>query len=262
MSLRLSAATASALPASVRRPGYDRGALRAGVLHLGVGAFHRCHQAEYADDAIEAAGGDWGIVGVNLAPPDSAAALTAQDGLYCRELREGGAVERRMIGALLRVVAAADREAALAAACDPAIRVVTLTVTEKGYCHIPATGALDRAHPGVQRRPRRARPARNRARVRSAADGAALGAGARRPRCWCPATTCRATATPCAPASPGSPGCATRPSPIGSRRRACSSTPWSIASCRRRGPRTATASPLPRACATKAWSSASRSGCG
>lgn len=149
MSLRLSAASAAALPASVRRPGYDRRRLLPGVLHLGVGAFHRCHQEDYADDAIEAAGGDWGVVGVNLAEPDSAAALTAQDGLYCRELREGGAAERRLIGALLRVVPASDRAAALAAALDPAIRAVTLTVTEKGYCHVPATGALDDGHPAV-----------------------------------------------------------------------------------------------------------------
>src|SRR4051812_3084616 len=67
---RLSAATAPRLPMSVQRPGYDRTALKSGILHLGDGAFHRCHQAEWTDDALQVEFGEWGIVGVNLRAPD------------------------------------------------------------------------------------------------------------------------------------------------------------------------------------------------
>lgn len=99
---RLSPAVSDRLPDAVRRPRYDRGRLRPGILHIGVGAFHRCHQAEYTDDALEARFGPWGIVGINLRPPDLQATLGAQHGLYCRELRDGPRKDRRLIGALLR----------------------------------------------------------------------------------------------------------------------------------------------------------------
>jgi fructuronate reductase len=100
MALRLSPESAGRLPESVRRPGFERAGLKPGILHLGVGAFHRCHQAEFTDDALEARGGDWGIRGVNLAPPDLGPGLGEQGGLYCRELRHAGACERRLIAAL------------------------------------------------------------------------------------------------------------------------------------------------------------------
>ncbi|RUT34858.1 mannitol dehydrogenase family protein [Arsenicitalea aurantiaca] len=152
MSVRLGPYTLSALPADVRRPGYDRARLKRGILHIGVGAFHRCHQGEFTDDALEAAFGDWGIVGVNLRAPDLDETLGAQGGLYCRELRDHNTVERRLIGALIETISvgdAASLERALALAADPAIRVVTLTITEKGYCHVPATGLLDTGHPDI-----------------------------------------------------------------------------------------------------------------
>src|ERR1700748_2612115 len=82
---RLNVSTAARLPASVQRPGYDRTMLKPGILHLGDGAFHRCHQAEWTDDALAAEFGDWGIVGVNLRPPDIADILGTQSGLFCRE---------------------------------------------------------------------------------------------------------------------------------------------------------------------------------
>lgn len=155
---RLIPATAPRLPASVQRPAYDRTQLKTGILHLGDGAFHRCHQAEWTDDALAAEFGDWGIVGVNLRPPDLGSTLGAQSGLFCRELREDGAVTRRLIGSEISHLTVFDAgydphrlslAAALDAAADPAIRLITLTVTEKGYCHIPATGALDLAHPDI-----------------------------------------------------------------------------------------------------------------
>jgi len=155
---RLGPEAATRLPDAVRRPGYDRARLGPGIAHIGAGAFHRCHQAEYTDDALEAEFGPWGIVGINLRPPDLQATLGAQSGLYCRVLRDGPARDRRLIGSLVgtRTVLGADYDphrltlaSALGACADPAIRAITLTVTEKGYCHVPATGGLDAAHPDV-----------------------------------------------------------------------------------------------------------------
>lgn len=156
---RLNAQTAANLPAAVQRPAYDRAALKPGILHLGDGAFHRCHQAEWTDDALAAEFGAWGIVGVNLRPPDIDGLLSPQSGLFCRELREGGQVTRRLVGAELRHLSVRDEaddpqratlHTALEAAADPAIRLITMTVTEKGYCHIPATGELNVDHPDIQ----------------------------------------------------------------------------------------------------------------
>ena len=144
---RLSLATL-ARAANARHPAYDAGTLRVGMAHLGVGAFHRAHQAVFTDDAIEAAGGDWGIVGVSLRRPDAAAALSPQDGLYTLELRAAEPT-RRIIGALRRVITAPhEPEIALAALADPAVRVITVTVTEPGYALGP-DGALDLAHPDI-----------------------------------------------------------------------------------------------------------------
>ncbi|WP_421914018.1 mannitol dehydrogenase family protein [Mesorhizobium sp.] len=157
--VRLGPSSLDLLPASVRRPNYDRTRLKPGILHLGVGAFHRCHQAEYTDDALEAAFGPWGIVGVNLRAPDLDPTLGAQGGLYCRELRDRGQTDRRLIGAMVDTISVPGRDQALHDATlkraldtagSAAIGVVTLTVTEKGYCHIPATGELDLDHPDIR----------------------------------------------------------------------------------------------------------------
>jgi fructuronate reductase len=148
---RLSPATAARLPAGVRRPGYDRSRLHTGILHLGVGAFHRCHQADFAEDLAEAGHTQWGLEGINLRPPRIADRLAAQDGLYVRRLTASGSAESRLIGCIRSVRDAEDDwQAALSALERPCIHAVTLTVTEKGYCHVPATGALDYTRPEVQ----------------------------------------------------------------------------------------------------------------
>ena len=77
----------------VRRPAYDWRRTGIGIAHLGVGAFHRCHQAEYTDDMLEAVGGDWGIVGINLRAPALAEMFAAQDGLFTRRLNGAGQPE-------------------------------------------------------------------------------------------------------------------------------------------------------------------------
>ena len=149
---RLAPATLPGLPRDIARPLYDRAALTPGLLHIGNGAFHRCHLADHTEDALHATFGPWGIRTVNLAPPDLAPMLDPQQGLYIRELREAEARDRRVIGALLgniTVAGPANLHQALAWAADPATRLVTMTVTEKGYCHIPATGRLDEIHPDI-----------------------------------------------------------------------------------------------------------------
>jgi fructuronate reductase len=149
MTERLSAASVAALPASVRRPAYDRAALKVGHAHIGVGAFHRCHQAEYVEDMLEARLGPWGLVGINLHPPRVAEAMRAQDGFYTRTLRRDAYSETRVIGCVrdvIDVTDAASARAATEALAAPEIRVVTMTVTEKGYCLTPASGELDRGN--------------------------------------------------------------------------------------------------------------------
>ena len=145
---RLSRATLGRAAAGARRPAYDPAELRLGVAHLGVGAFHRAHQAVFTEDAIEAAGGDWGIVGLSLRRPDAAAALNPQDGLYTLEIRAAEPTWR-IVGALRRVITAArEPDAALAALADPAIHAITLTVTEPGYALGP-DGGLDFGHADI-----------------------------------------------------------------------------------------------------------------
>ncbi|MBH0237693.1 mannitol dehydrogenase family protein [Methylobrevis albus] len=147
--VRLSAATLPGLPAGVARPTYDRAGVTPGIVHLGIGAFHRAHQAVAIDDLL-AADPAWGIIGASLRSADTAAALGPQDGLYALAVRQDETTDLRVIGSILGVlVAPEDPERLLAALTDPRVRIVTLTVTEKGYCHDPATGRLDEAHPDV-----------------------------------------------------------------------------------------------------------------
>jgi len=123
------------------------------MAHIGVGAFHRCHQAEYVDDMLEARFGPWGLVGINLYPPRLADLLVPQECLYSRTVREGDSAETRVIGSIRRVIDVLDArsaEAAVAALGAPAVQVVTMTVTEKGYCLIPSSGALDRENQAVE----------------------------------------------------------------------------------------------------------------
>lgn len=139
--MRLSAETP--LPASVRAPGYDRSAQAAGIVHIGIGAFHRAHQAVYTDDAMEAGDRDWGIVGVSLRSGDVAAQLNPQDGLYSVSMRSAAGSELRLIGAVQKVlVAAVDPQAVVDALAAPTTHIVSFTVTEKGYLR-GSDGSLD-----------------------------------------------------------------------------------------------------------------------
>ena len=140
---RLSAANAAG-----RLP-YDRARVTPGIVHLGVGAFHRAHIAAYVDTALRM-DPSWGIIGASLRRPDTRAALAPQDFLYTLIERGASGSSLRIIGSLLDVLdAAAQRAQLIAAMADPRIRIVSLTVIEKGYCHDPATGTLDELHPDI-----------------------------------------------------------------------------------------------------------------
>ncbi|WP_392336890.1 mannitol dehydrogenase family protein [Loktanella salsilacus] len=137
------------LPANrLMRPRTPRPAT--GIVHLGLGAFFRAFGCVYVADAIQAAGGDWGIVGVSLRSPDTRDALKPQDWAYTSVTLTPDGPQTRVIDVLNDVlVAPEDPQAVLDAMCDPGVRIVSLTVTEKGYCHNPATGALNMGHPDI-----------------------------------------------------------------------------------------------------------------
>ena len=150
--MRLDHTALGAARDGVRWPAYDPSAHKAGIVHLGIGAFHRAHQAVYTNDVLANAGGDWRIIGVSLRSAGVRDQLEPQDGLYSvLEMSDAGE-SLRVVGAVERVlVATDDRQAVIAAIADPATHIVSLTVTEKGYCHDPATGRLDPNHAGVAR---------------------------------------------------------------------------------------------------------------
>jgi len=148
MSERLNLRTLDQVPAEIGRPDYDVANLGVGIVHLGLGAFHRAHQAVFTEDAIHAAGGNWGIAGVSLRHADAAEALNPQDGLYAVEtLAESGAL--RVVGVLRQALAAGvDPEGVVAVMAAPTTHIISLTVTEKAY-RLDAACEVDLAHPEI-----------------------------------------------------------------------------------------------------------------
>jgi fructuronate reductase len=134
---RLSQALLHRLPAGIGRPAYERSAVMPGVVHIGVGAFHRAHQAAWFDELLAHGDRRWGIRGLSLRSPAAEQALGAQDGLYTLVERSADVETVRVRGAIMGVITAAGREReaidALAAA-----DLVSLTITEKGYAPEPA----------------------------------------------------------------------------------------------------------------------------
>jgi len=141
--LRLARATLASLTPEVRRPDYDFTAQPVGIVHLGIGAFHRAHQAWYTDRAMEAGGHGWAITGVSLRSSTVAAQMNPQDGLYTVTERSGAGLATRLVGAVREVLAAAEaRETVIARLAAPTTHIVSLTITEKGYCRA-SDGRLD-----------------------------------------------------------------------------------------------------------------------
>jgi mannitol 2-dehydrogenase len=152
----LSNATLGALPAGVAWAGYDRTRVTPGIVHFSVGNFHRAHQANYLDRLIAAGGHDgWGLCGVGLMDDPreraKAAAFPRQDGLYTlTECPPAGKTEVRVIGSIVEYLFAPDDPAAvLAKLCDPAIRIVTMTLTEGGYNIDDETHAFKLGSPDI-----------------------------------------------------------------------------------------------------------------
>ncbi|UPJ47210.1 mannitol dehydrogenase family protein [Bradyrhizobium sp. 200] len=148
--LRLCNANLDRLPGHIRRPAYDRSRVTPGIVHLGIGAFHRAHQAVVIDDLLAGGATEWGIVGASLRSPETRDALAPQDCLYTLAVRSGAGTDHRIIGSVLATEVATEKPGQLIARlANPATRIVSLTVTEKGYCHTPQTGDLDEHHPDI-----------------------------------------------------------------------------------------------------------------
>ncbi len=149
---KLSTATLGALPAGIAAPRYQRSDLKPGILHIGVGNFHRAHQAVYLDDLFnKGLAHDFALVGAGVRATDIAmrSALQAQDWLTTVVEQEAHASRARVTGSMVDFVAPGDSAAVLAAIADPAIRIVSLTITEGGYYISPATQKFDPAHPDI-----------------------------------------------------------------------------------------------------------------
>lgn len=149
----LSAATLAG--SQVAAPRYDRAALRIGIVHIGVGGFHRAHQAMYLDRLMEAGlAHDWAICGLGVLPGDARMrdALKSQDCLYTVVAKHpDGSVEPRVIGSIIDYIHAPDDpERAVERLSDPAVRIVSLTITEGGYNFNQATGAFDAENSDVR----------------------------------------------------------------------------------------------------------------
>ncbi|NZD51349.1 mannitol dehydrogenase family protein [Rhizobium leguminosarum] len=142
--------TLSGLAPTAKLPAYDRNQLKSGILHLGPGAFFRAHFAPFTDAALAVEGGDWGIEVASLRTADVADHLNEQNGLYTMLIRDTSGTVAQVIGPILRAhVATRDPAGLLDRLEDPAIRIVSLTVTEKAYGMDTATGGLDLNHADV-----------------------------------------------------------------------------------------------------------------
>jgi len=147
---RLSASTLSLAPNPIEHPSYDRSHVKIGIVHLGLGGFHRAHQAVYTDACLERGDLNWGILGVSLRSPQIRDALAPQDGLYTVAARSGEGTDYRIIGSVVGLMVAPENPPALVEVmAHPDVKIVSLTITEKGYCIDPATGKLDEAHPDI-----------------------------------------------------------------------------------------------------------------
>jgi len=148
----LSLATLAQLPPDVARPEHDRSGLSAGILHFGPGNFHRAHQQVYLDTLMgEGHDHDWAVIGASIMPGDAGLreALLGQDLLGTVVEQSAGISEARVTGAMIDYLPVGDTAAILAALADPAIRIVSMTVTEGGYFVDADTGRFDPDSPAI-----------------------------------------------------------------------------------------------------------------
>jgi len=143
------------LPANIKRPGYPLETVSTGIAHIGVGGFHRAHQAAYTDALMNTGEGlDWGICGIGTRSEERTMrdALAAQDHLFTLvELDDRPDTEVRVIGSIRDMLLVEDgSETVVARLADPAIRIVSLTITEGGYCMDESTGQFNPHFPQIQ----------------------------------------------------------------------------------------------------------------
>lgn len=146
---RLNIAQLAGLAPAVAIPAYDRDNVTAGIVHIGIGAFHRGHMAVYIDDLLKT-DPNWAIVGASVRRPDTKVALEPQDYLYSVTDRDADGASTRIVGSVVDIIdASKDIQPLITRMADPAIKIFSLTVTEKGYCHDPASGHLLAHHPDI-----------------------------------------------------------------------------------------------------------------
>ena len=152
MSIKLSAGALPNLPADIAAPGYRRADLSAGIVHFGVGNFHRAHQAVYLDDLFnQGRNHDWAVVGAGVRAADELVRekLGEQDWLTTVVEQEAHATTARITGSMIDFIAPGDVAAVLSGLAQPNIRIVSMTITEGGYYISPATQRFDATHPDI-----------------------------------------------------------------------------------------------------------------
>ncbi|MBV8663016.1 MAG: mannitol dehydrogenase family protein [Hyphomicrobiales bacterium] len=152
MSIKLSAGALPNLPAGVAGPRYDRAKLSAGVLHFGVGNFHRAHQAVYLDDLFnDGRDHDWALIGAGVRAADALVRekLGEQDWLTTVVEQEANSATARVVGSMIDFITPGDVAAILEVMTRPEIRIVSMTITEGGYYISPATQSFDATHPDI-----------------------------------------------------------------------------------------------------------------
>lgn len=153
MALPLSLSNLPRLDPAIVRPAYARGDLSPGIVHFGIGNFHRAHQAVYLD-ALFNMGEEynWGLIGAGVMPSDAVMRqeLAGQDWLTTVVEQSAEVTKARVTGAMINFLPVGDVATTVAQLSDPAIRIVSLTVTEGGYFIDPASGVFDTDHPAIR----------------------------------------------------------------------------------------------------------------
>ncbi len=151
---KLSLTTVRGLDARISIPKYEQSSLSPGVLHIGVGNFHRAHLAVYLDELFnKGLDHDWGIIGAGVMPSDEKTrqVLAAQDYLTTVVEQDNDVSTARITSPMIGFISPDDRQGLINQMADPRIRIVSLTITEGGYMIDPATGHFDPAHPAIAR---------------------------------------------------------------------------------------------------------------
>jgi mannitol 2-dehydrogenase len=151
MAAKLSLDTLDSLPPKIARPAYSRADLSPGILHFGVGNFHRAHQAVYLDDLFNRGRDhDWAIVGAGVLDAEKAGRerLAGQDWLTTVVEQDAGHVQARITGSMIDFIMPGDVATLLDRLADPAIRIVSMTITEGGY-FLDSAGGFDASHPSI-----------------------------------------------------------------------------------------------------------------